>query len=111
MSELIRLFRKARHDSSIDIQNEEVKNHLLQGLPSNIMEVVEGYLDLFAADIACMYHVITIQREILGLLAQAVGEKPLLSLQDKHTGNDPMDADSELEQILAFRGGNRPKQV
>ncbi len=42
MDELIRLFRKARPDSSIDIQNEEVKNHLLAGLPSNVINVVEG---------------------------------------------------------------------
>ncbi len=51
MDDLIYLFRKSRPDSSIDIQDEEVKNHLLGGLPSNIINVVEGYLDLSAADI------------------------------------------------------------
>ncbi len=45
MDKLIRLFRKARPDSSIDIQDEEVKNHPLSGLPSNVTNVVEGYLD------------------------------------------------------------------
>ncbi len=53
MDELIHLFRKARPDSSIDIQDEEVKNHLLARLPSNVINVVEGYLDLSAADITC----------------------------------------------------------
>ncbi len=51
MDELIHLFRKARPGSSIDIQNEEVKNHLLAGLLSNVINVVEGYLDLSAANI------------------------------------------------------------
>ncbi len=78
MDELICLFRKARPDSSIDIQDEEVKSHLLAGLPSNIVNVVEGYLDLSAADIACKYDIITTQREVLGLSAQTAGEKPLL---------------------------------
>ncbi len=50
MDKLICLFRKARPDSSIDIQDEEVKNHLLAGL-SNVINVIEGYLDLSAADI------------------------------------------------------------
>ncbi len=96
MDELIRLFRKARPDSSIDIQDEEVKNYLLAGLPSNVINVVEGYLDS--------------KRGVLGLSAQTVGKKPLLSLQDKQTESDPMDAYSELEQILAFRDSNRPNR-
>ncbi len=107
MDKLICLFRKARPDSSIDIQDEEVKNHLLAGLPSNVINVVEGYLDLSAANIACNYDIIASQREVLGLLAQTVGEKPLLLLQDKQTESDPMDTYGELEQILAFRDGNR----
>ncbi len=107
MDELIRLFRKARPDSSIDIQNEEVKNHLLAGLLSNVINVVEGYLDLSAAHIARKYDIIASQREVLGLSAQTASEKSLLSLQDKQTGSDQLDAYSELEQILAFRDGNR----
>ncbi len=55
-----------------------------------------------AADIACKYDIIASQREVLGLLAETAGEKPLLSLQDKQTGSDQMDAYCELEQILAF---------
>ncbi len=110
MDELIYLFRKARPDSSIDIQDEKVKNHKLASLPSNVINVVEGYLDLSAADIARKYDIITSQREVLGLSAQTVGEKPLLSLQDKQTGSDQMDAYSELEQILALQDINRPNR-
>ncbi len=106
MDELIHLFRKARPDSSIDIQDEEVKNYLLAGLPSNVVNVVAGYLDLSAADIACKYDIIASQREVLGLSAQTAGEKPLLSLQDKQTGSDQMDTYSELEQILVFQDCN-----
>ncbi len=57
MDELIHLFREARPDSTVDIQDEEVKNHLLAGLPSNVMEVVAGYLDLTVAEIAFKYDV------------------------------------------------------
>ncbi len=67
MDELICLFRKARPDCSIDIQDNEVKNHLLAGLPSNAINVIEGYLDLSAADIACKCDIIASQREVLGL--------------------------------------------
>ncbi len=92
MYELICLFRKARPESYIDIQDEEVKNHLLAGLPSNVINVIEGYLDLSAADITRKYDIIASHREVLGLSAQTVGEKPLLSLQDKQTESDQMDA-------------------
>ncbi len=84
-----------------------MKNQLLAALPSNVINVVEEYLELSAADMECKYDIIASQREVLGLLAQTVGEKPLLSLQDKQTGSDQMDAYSDLEQILAFRDGNR----
>ncbi len=72
MDKLICLFRKARPDSSIDIQDKEVKNHLLAGLPSNVINVVERYLDLLTADIARKYDIIASQREVLGLSAQSV---------------------------------------
>ncbi len=63
-----------------------------------------------AADIARKYDIISSQIEVLGLSAQIVREKPLLSLQDKQTGSDQMDAYSELEQILTFRYSNRPNR-
>ncbi len=59
-----------------------------------------------AANIARKYDIIASQIEVLGSSAETAGEKPLLSLQDKQTGSDQMDAYSELEQILAFRDGN-----
>ncbi len=62
MNKLILLFRKARPDSSIDIQDEEVKNHLFAVSLSNVINVVEGYLDLSAADIACKYVIIASQK-------------------------------------------------
>ncbi len=83
-----------------------MKTHPLAGLPSNVVNVVEGYLDLSAADISGKYDIIASQREVLVLSAQTAGQKPLLLLQDKQTGSDQMDAYSELEQILAFRDGN-----
>ncbi len=106
MDKLINLFRKERPDSSIDTQNEEVKNHLLAGLPSNVINVIEGYLDLSAADIACKYDIIASQSEVLCLSAQTACEKPLLSLQDNQTASDQLDCYSELQQILTFRDGN-----
>ncbi len=84
-----------------------MKNQLLAGLPSNVNEVVVGYLDLSAAKIACKYDIIASQREVLGLSAQTAMEKPLLLLQDKQTGSDNTDASGEFEQIFAFRDGNR----
>ncbi len=62
MDELICLFRKVRPNSTVDIQNEEVKNHLLAGLPSNILEVVAWYLDLMATEITHKYYVTASQR-------------------------------------------------
>ncbi len=52
MDELICLFRKARPGSQASFQDEEMKNQLLAGLPSNVMEIVAGYLDLSASEIA-----------------------------------------------------------
>ncbi len=106
MDELIYLFRKARPDSSIDIKDEEVNNHLLAGLPSNVINVIERYLDLSAADIARKYDIIASLRELLGLSAPTAGGKPQLSLQDKQTGSNQIDLYSELEHILAFQDGN-----
>ncbi len=87
-----------------------MKNYLLAGLPFNVINVVEGYLDLSAADIARKYDIIASHREVLGLSAEIVGEKLLLSLQDKQTESDQMHAYGELEQILAFRDRNYPNR-
>ncbi len=43
LDELICLFRKARPGAFIQFQNEEVKNHLINGLPSQFLAEVQGY--------------------------------------------------------------------
>ncbi len=52
LDELIRLFRKARPRNEISYQDEEVKNRLLAGLPTEALIEINGYLDLTAAEIA-----------------------------------------------------------
>ncbi len=52
LHELIHLFRKARPGAFIQLQDEDVKNCLINGLPSEIMAEVQGYLDLMAEEIA-----------------------------------------------------------
>ncbi len=52
MDELIWWFRKARPDCYASFQDKEVKNKLLTGLPVKVMEIVAGYLDVRAAEIA-----------------------------------------------------------
>ncbi len=41
LDELLRLFRKARPGNCARFQNEEVKNHLLIGLPSEVLGEIE----------------------------------------------------------------------
>ncbi len=52
LHELIRLFRKARPDAIVQFQEEDVKTCLLNGLPSEILNEIQGYLDLTAEEIA-----------------------------------------------------------
>ncbi len=61
------------------------------------MDVVAGYLDLTAAEIARKYDIIASQREALGLSAQMAMEKPFLVVQDKQTGSDFTDTYGEFE--------------
>ncbi len=107
MDELISLFHNARPGSDSEFQDEDVKNHLLAGLPFNIMEVVAPYLDISAAGIARKYDIVASQRDALGLGSNTSLDKPLLSIQQKQTSTDPIDAYSEFEQVFAFRDGNR----
>ncbi len=58
LDKFIRLFRKARPGTNISFEDEEVKNRLLAGLPSNIQIEMDSYLDLTAAGIARKYDVI-----------------------------------------------------
>ncbi len=55
MDKLICLFRKARPGSKASFEDEKVKNQLLAGLPSNVMDIVAGYLDLSASEISRKY--------------------------------------------------------
>ncbi len=107
MDELICLFGKARPGSPESFKNKEVKNKLLAGLPFEVMEIVSGYLDLAAAEIARKIDVIASQREALGLMVLGPNDKPLLVVQDKQSGNDDSIAYGEFEQDFAFRDGNR----
>ncbi len=107
IDELIRLFQNARSGSDSEFQDEGVKNHLLACLPSNIMEVVAPYLDMSAAGIARKYDIVASQRDALGLGSNTSLDKSLLSIQEKQTITDPIDAYCEFEQVFAFRDGNR----
>ncbi len=83
-----------------------MKNHLLASLPFNIMEVVAPYLDMSAAGIALKYDIIASQRDALGLGSNTSLDKPLLSIQEKQTCTDPIDAYVEFEQVFAFHDCN-----
>ncbi len=50
VDKLVHLFRKAKPGSQASFQDDEVKNQLLSSLPSNVMEIVAGYLDLTTAE-------------------------------------------------------------
>ncbi len=111
IDELICLFRKARPGSPASFEDEEVKNQLLSCLPFEVMEIVAGYLDLMAAEIARKFDVIASQREALGLLALGPNDKPLLTVQEKQSGSDIPDTYREFEQVFAFRDGNRQNRL
>ncbi len=100
--ELICLFGKARPGRPLSFQNEEVNNQLLSGLPFEVMEIVVGYLDIMAAEIARKFDVNASQREALGLQAQGPIDKPLLSVQEKQSGSDDPIDNREFEHLFAF---------
>ncbi len=52
LDELICLFRKGRPGTIVQFQDEDVKTRLLNGLPSEIMNEKQEYLDLMAEEIA-----------------------------------------------------------
>ncbi len=66
------------------------------------MEIVASYMELMAAEIARKFDVITSQREALGLLALALTDKPLLTVQQKPSGSDIPDTYGEFEKVYAF---------
>ncbi len=52
LDELIRLFRKTSPGTIVQYQDEDVKTRLLNGLPSEILNEIQRYLDLTAEEIA-----------------------------------------------------------
>ncbi len=66
LDKLIHLFKKARPGTEISYQDEDVKNRLLAGLPTEALIEIDGYLDLMAAEIARKYDVIHSQRDVIG---------------------------------------------
>ncbi len=106
LDELILIFRKARPGTKISYQDEEVRNCLLAGLPTEALIEIDGYLDLTATEITQKYDVIHSQRDTLGSTTLVAVEKPLLAAQEKQTGGDDPHTYSEFEQFFAFRYRN-----
>ncbi len=77
LDELIRLFRKDTPGAFVQFQNEVVKNCLINGLPSEILAEVQGYLDLMAEEIARKYDLLHRQWEALGITSATETEKAL----------------------------------
>ncbi len=86
LDELIHLFRKARPGTIVQFQDEDVKTRLLNGLPSEILTEIHGYLDLTAEEIARKYDLIQSQREALGISSAVKAEKALHVVQEKSVG-------------------------
>ena len=110
MDELIRLFRKARPGTPMDFQDEEVKNRLLAGLPSEILGEVSGYLDLSVHEIARKHDLIVSQRQALGMRMVSdykTDINPLMSVTDKQIGSEEEHNYCDFEQVFAFKDGGR----
>ncbi len=103
LDELIHLFRKVRTGAFIQFQDEEVKNHLINSLPSEILAEVQGYLDLMAGEITQKYDLLHSQREALGITSATGAEKVLHTVQEKSVGNDEINIIDKLEQIFAYK--------
>ncbi len=104
---LIHLFRKARQGTIIKFQDEDVKTRLLNGLPSEILNEIQGYLDLTAEEIARKYDLIHSQREILGISSAVIAEKALYVVQDKSVGGVDTYTTDNLKHILTYRDEHR----
>ncbi len=64
LHELIRLFWKARPGTIVQFQDDDVKTRLLNGLPSELLNEIQGYLYLMAEEIAQKYDLIQNQRKL-----------------------------------------------
>ncbi len=103
LDELIRLFRKARPDTIVQFQDEDVKTRLLNGLPSEILKEIQGYLDLMEEEIAQNYDLIHVQREALGISSAIIAEKALHVVQEKSVGGVETYTTDDLKHILTCR--------
>ncbi len=57
------------------------------GLPSEILNKIQGYLDLTSEEIARKYDLIQSQREALGISSAVIAEKALHVVQEKSVGS------------------------
>ncbi len=103
LDKLIHIFRKARPDTQVSFQNEDVKHCLLTGLPTEALGETKGYLDLSAVEIAPKYYLIHSQRKALGMINMVEAEITLFVVKDKHVGCDEYD---EYEHICTYKDGN-----
>ncbi len=82
-----------------------MKNHLINGLPTEILNEVHGYLDLSSEEIACKYDLLYVQWEALELTSTIVAEEVLNTVQERSVGNDETKSINDLEQLYAYKEG------
>ncbi len=107
LDDLIHLFRKARPGTIVQYQNEDVKTRLLNGLPSEILNEIQGYLDLKEEEIARKYDLIQSQREALGISSAVIAEKALHVVQEKSVGGVERYTTDDLKHILTYKDDHR----
>ncbi len=84
-----------------------MKTHLLNGLPSEILNEIQGYLDLTAEEIAQKHDLNHSQREALGISSAVVAEKALHVVQVKYVGGVETYTSDDLNQIITYRDDHR----
>ncbi len=107
LDKLIRLFRKARPGTIVQYQDKDVKTCLLNGLQSEILNEIQGYLDLMAEEIARKYDLIQSQREALGISSAVIAEKALHVVQDKSVSGVETYTTDDLKHILTYKDDHR----
>ncbi len=85
LDELIRLFSKARPGTIVQFQDKDVKRSLLNGLPSEMLNEIQGYLDLTAV----------------------IAVKALHVVQEKSVGGVETYTTDNLKHILTYKDDNR----
>ncbi len=103
LDELIHLFKKARPGTVVQFQDEDVKTCLLNWLPSEILDEIQGYLHLTTEEIARKYDLIQSQRKTLGICSAIIVEKALQVVQEKSVCGVETYTTEVLKLILTFR--------